>query len=109
MFVACRIRNRAALAAGPKVSFPAAPVAEPSAVDTAVAKLDPDMLSPKEALAASKLEKGDAMHLTESPDVFRITTFDPEFGQQMSAAEAIIIRATQKNRMSAAVTSTEVG
>jgi DNA mismatch repair protein MutS len=31
---------------------PAAPVAEPSAVDTAVAKLDPDMLSPKEALAA---------------------------------------------------------
>ena len=31
---------------------PAAPVVEPSAVDTAVAKLDPDMLSPKEALAA---------------------------------------------------------
>ncbi len=31
---------------------PAAPVAEPSAVDTALAKLDPDMLSPKEALAA---------------------------------------------------------
>jgi len=31
---------------------PPAPVAEPSALDTAVARLDPDMLSPKEALAA---------------------------------------------------------
>jgi DNA mismatch repair protein MutS len=31
---------------------PAPPVTEPSAVDTAVAQLDPDMLSPKEALAA---------------------------------------------------------
>lgn len=50
------------------------------------------VILPKEALAALKLEKGDAMHLTESPDGFRITTFDPEFGQQMSAAEAIMKR-----------------
>ena len=41
----------------------------------------------KEALAALKLEKGDAMHLTESPDGFRITAFDPEFERQMGASK----------------------
>ncbi|MBT9462149.1 MAG: AbrB/MazE/SpoVT family DNA-binding domain-containing protein [Rugosibacter sp.] len=50
------------------------------------------VILPKEALAALKLEKGDAMHLTESPDGFRITAFDPEFERQMGAAEAIMKR-----------------
>lgn len=47
---------------------------------------------PKEALAALKLEKGDSMYLTESPDGFRITAFDPEFDKQMKAAEDIMKR-----------------
>lgn len=47
---------------------------------------------PKEALAALKLEKGDSMYLTESPDGFRITAFDPEFETQMTAAEDIMKR-----------------
>ncbi len=47
---------------------------------------------PKEALAALKLEKGDTMYLTESPDGFRVTAFDPEFDQQMKAAEDIMKR-----------------
>ncbi|MDO8346584.1 MAG: AbrB/MazE/SpoVT family DNA-binding domain-containing protein [Rugosibacter sp.] len=50
------------------------------------------VILPKEALAALKLEKGDAMHLTESPDGFRVTAFDPEFERQMTAAEAIMKR-----------------
>jgi putative addiction module antidote len=43
---------------------------------------------PKEALAALKLEKGDTMYLTDSPDGFRVTAFDPEFDKQMKVAEA---------------------
>lgn len=50
------------------------------------------VILPKEALAALKLEKGDTLHLTESPDGFRMTAFDPEFEKQMSAAEAIMKR-----------------
>lgn len=33
---------------------------------------------PKATLAALKLEKGDAMYLTESPEGFRLTAYDPE-------------------------------
>jgi putative addiction module antidote len=45
---------------------------------------------PKEALAALKLEKGDSVHLTESPDGFRVTAYDPEFERQMALAENIM-------------------
>ncbi|MBK6908251.1 MAG: AbrB/MazE/SpoVT family DNA-binding domain-containing protein [Rhodocyclaceae bacterium] len=48
------------------------------------------VILPKEALAALKLEKGDSIHLTESPDGFRVTTFDPDFAEQMSLAEDIM-------------------
>jgi putative addiction module antidote len=47
---------------------------------------------PKEALAALKLEKGDTLYLTEAPDGFRVTAFDPEFERQMGAAETIMKR-----------------
>ncbi len=47
---------------------------------------------PKEALAALKLEKGDSMYLTESPEGFRLTAYDPEFEHQMNAAESIMKR-----------------
>jgi putative addiction module antidote len=47
---------------------------------------------PKEALASLKLEKGDALYLTESPEGFRITAYDPGFEQQMNAAQDIMKR-----------------
>lgn len=38
---------------------------------------------PKEALAAMKLEKGDTVHLTESPEGFQITPYDPAVQEQL--------------------------
>jgi putative addiction module antidote len=40
----------------------------------------------KEALARLKVKKGDFLYLTESPDGFRITPYDPQFEQQMTLA-----------------------
>lgn len=50
------------------------------------------VILPKEALARMKLEKGDTVFLTESPEGYRITEFDPAFEQQMSLAEEIMKR-----------------
>jgi putative addiction module antidote len=41
---------------------------------------------PKEMLARMKLEKGDALYVTEAPDGFRITPHNPEFADQMEFA-----------------------
>lgn len=38
---------------------------------------------PKEALAALKLEKGDTIHLTETPEGFQITPYDPTVAEQL--------------------------
>jgi putative addiction module antidote len=48
------------------------------------------VILPKEALAKLKVEKGDVIYLTESPDGFRITAYDPEFEQQMTLARQIM-------------------
>jgi putative addiction module antidote len=45
---------------------------------------------PKEAAARLKVEKGDVIYLTESPDGYRITPYDPAFERQMKAAERIM-------------------
>lgn len=45
---------------------------------------------PKEALARLKLDKGDAVYLTESPDGYRLTPYSPEFERQMDAARKIM-------------------
>ncbi|MDP2810162.1 MAG: AbrB/MazE/SpoVT family DNA-binding domain-containing protein [Rhodocyclaceae bacterium] len=50
------------------------------------------VILPKEALARMKLQKGDSIFLTESPEGYRITEFDPDFGEQMSLAEEIMKR-----------------
>lgn len=47
---------------------------------------------PKEALAALQVGRGDTVFLTESPNGYRITAYDPEFARQMSAAEDIMKR-----------------
>jgi len=45
---------------------------------------------PKEAAARLKVEKGDVVFLTESPDGYRISPYDPAFEEQMKAAERIM-------------------
>jgi putative addiction module antidote len=45
---------------------------------------------PKEALAKLRVGKGDTLYLTEAPDGFRITPFDPEFEAQMSVARRVM-------------------
>jgi putative addiction module antidote len=44
----------------------------------------------KEALARLKVDKGDTLFLTESPDGYRLTPYDPEFEAQMDAARRIM-------------------
>ncbi|NJD32295.1 MAG: AbrB/MazE/SpoVT family DNA-binding domain-containing protein [Gammaproteobacteria bacterium] len=47
---------------------------------------------PKEVLARLKIGKGDTLYLTESPDGYRLTPYDPEFEQQMDTARKIMKR-----------------
>ncbi len=45
---------------------------------------------PKEVLTRLKVSKGDSLFLTESPEGFRITPYDPDFEQQMSLARSFM-------------------
>ena len=45
---------------------------------------------PKEVLSRLKVEKGDYLFLTESPEGFRITPYDPEFERQMGLARKVM-------------------
>lgn len=38
---------------------------------------------PKDALARPKVEKGDSLYLTEAPEGFKLTPYDPDFERQM--------------------------
>lgn len=48
------------------------------------------VILPKEVLARLKVEKGDVVYLTDSPDGVRITPHDPAFETQMDAARKIM-------------------
>jgi len=48
------------------------------------------LLLPKEALAKLRVEQGDTVYLTETPDGFRITPHDPEFERQMTLARKLM-------------------
>ena len=49
------------------------------------------VILPREVLAHLRVEQGDKLFLTESPDgAYRLTPVDPEFERQMSAAEDIM-------------------
>ncbi len=48
------------------------------------------VILPKEVLARLKVEKGDMLYLTDSPDGVRITPHDPVFEGQMQAARDIM-------------------
>jgi putative addiction module antidote len=41
------------------------------------------VILPKEVLARLKLEKGDTVHLTESPDGVIVTPYDPALDEQL--------------------------
>jgi putative addiction module antidote len=45
---------------------------------------------PKEVLSRLKLQKGDVLYLTETPDGYKITPYDEEFARQMEAAERVM-------------------
>ncbi len=45
---------------------------------------------PKEAVSRLRVEKGDLLYLTEAPDGYHITPYDPEFERQMQSAEGIM-------------------
>lgn len=45
---------------------------------------------PKEAAARLKIEKGDTVFLTDAPDGYRLTPYDPVFDKQMATAERIM-------------------
>ncbi len=44
------------------------------------------LILPKEAAARLKVKKGDSVFLTETPDGYTVTPYDPEFEGQMEAA-----------------------
>ena len=43
------------------------------------------VILPKEVLARLKLEKGDQVHVTETPDGIALTPYDPSFDEQLEA------------------------
>jgi len=45
------------------------------------------LILPKEAAARLKIKKGDSVFLTETPDGYTVTPYDPEFETQMESAQ----------------------
>jgi putative addiction module antidote len=45
---------------------------------------------PKEVLARLNVEAGDSVFLTEAPDGFRLTPYDPEFEAQITVARDVM-------------------
>ena len=43
------------------------------------------LILPKEVLARLKLEKGDTVHITETPDGVKVTPYDPALDEQLRA------------------------
>ncbi|MBB6309563.1 AbrB/MazE/SpoVT family DNA-binding domain-containing protein [Xanthobacter tagetidis] len=47
---------------------------------------------PQEVLQRLKVGQGDRLYLTETPDGYRLTIYDPEFEEQMDIARRIMAR-----------------
>ena len=47
---------------------------------------------PREVTERLKIKSGDALYLTDSPDGYRLTPYNPQFARQMSKAEDIMRR-----------------
>ena len=48
------------------------------------------VILPKELLARLRVDKGDELHVLETPDGIRLTAHDPEFAAQMEVVEKIM-------------------
>lgn len=48
------------------------------------------VILPKEVLGRLRLEKGDVVYVTDSPDGIRLTPHDPQFEAQMDEARRIM-------------------
>lgn len=48
------------------------------------------VILPKELLARLRVDAGDSLYVTETPDGVRITAANPDFAAKMAAAEAIM-------------------
>jgi putative addiction module antidote len=44
----------------------------------------------KDLLAKLRVEKGDTLYISETPNGIELSAYDPEFAEQMDAAEAIM-------------------
>ena len=50
------------------------------------------LVLPKEALAKLRVDKGDTVYLTEAPDGYRITPYDPQFAREMEGARRVMAK-----------------
>jgi putative addiction module antidote len=48
------------------------------------------LILPKDTLAKMNVEKGDFIFLTDSPDGFRVTPYDPQFEKAMTSARRVM-------------------
>lgn len=48
------------------------------------------VILPARALEALHVKEGDALYLTEAPEGFRITAYDPDFDETMKVAENVM-------------------
>jgi putative addiction module antidote len=48
------------------------------------------VILPKEVLAKLHVDKGDTLHVSETPDGFEIRPYDEKFARHMEAAEQIM-------------------
>ena len=50
------------------------------------------IIVPKEMLSRLKVEKGDTVYLSETPNGLQVTPYDEEFALKMAAADRVIRR-----------------
>lgn len=48
------------------------------------------VILPRELLARLRVDKGDELHVLETPDGFRLSVYDPELAAQMDVAEQVM-------------------
>jgi len=50
------------------------------------------VIMPQEVLTALHVDQGDTIYLTQAPDGYRVTPYDPNFERQMTVARTIMKR-----------------
>ena len=45
---------------------------------------------PKEILSKLRVEKGDTLHVTETPDGIHLTPYDPDFDKKLEVAKRVM-------------------